>query len=97
MIRCIMHWQKLNSKNGLIDEAIKNYKLSSENSLSNNNQKAISCMKLGYIYFERPDYRLSQAYLDTCIMNLSNEHPKYDEIRTLSPQSDRSGCRNGHR
>lgn len=71
-------------KNDRVNEAIKNYKLSSENSLTNNNQKAISCMKLGYIFFERPDYRQSQSYFDTCIMNLSNEHPKYDEIRMLT-------------
>ncbi len=71
-------------KNNHVDEAIKNYKLSSENSIANNNQKAISCMKLGNIYYEIPDYRLSQAYYDTCIMNLSNEHPRYDEIRVLS-------------
>ncbi len=71
-------------ENNKRDEAIKNYKLSSENSISNNRQKAMSCMKLGNIYFEIPDYRLSQAYYDTCILNLSNEHPRYDEIRTLS-------------
>jgi tetratricopeptide (TPR) repeat protein len=71
-------------ENNKRDEAIKNYKLSSENSLSNNSQKAMSCMKLGNIYFDIPDYRLSQAYYDTCIINLSNEHPRYDEIRTLS-------------
>jgi TolA-binding protein len=71
-------------KNGQKEKAIKNYKLSSESSLENMNQKAISCMKLGNIYFEEPDYRNSQAYYDTCIMNLSNQHTKYDEIRTLS-------------
>lgn len=71
-------------ENNKRDEAIKNYKLSSENSISNNSQKALSCMKLGNIYFEIPDYRLSQAYYDTCIMNLSNEHERYDEIRALS-------------
>ncbi|MEA1874680.1 MAG: tetratricopeptide repeat protein [Bacteroidota bacterium] len=71
-------------ENNKRDEAIKNYKLSSENSFSNNSQKAMSCMKLGNIYYKIPNYRLSQAYYDTCIMNLSNEHQRYDEIRNLS-------------
>lgn len=71
-------------KNGKTNEAIKNYKLSSVNSLYNTNQKAISCMKLGNIYFEEPDYRPAHAYYDTCILNLSNEHPQYEYISTLS-------------
>jgi tetratricopeptide (TPR) repeat protein len=71
-------------KNGKTNEAIKNYKLSSENSLYNTNQKAISCMKLGNIYFNEPDYRPAQAYYDTCILNLSNENSQYEYISTLS-------------
>jgi tetratricopeptide (TPR) repeat protein len=71
-------------QNGQKEQAIENYKLSSENSTMNNNQKALSCMRLGDIYYEKPDYRLSQAYYDTCILNLSKQHPRYDEINYLS-------------
>lgn len=71
-------------KNGNREEGIKNYKLSSEHSSTNNNQKALSCMRLGDIYYEEPDYRLSQAYYDTCMLNLSNSHPRYNEIKDLS-------------
>jgi tetratricopeptide (TPR) repeat protein len=71
-------------KNGQSEKAIEHYKLSSEHAVTNTNQKAQSCLRLGDIYYKKPNYRLSQAYYDTCIMNLSREHPRYEEIKNLS-------------
>nr|MDA3819841.1 tetratricopeptide repeat protein [Candidatus Delongbacteria bacterium] len=71
-------------KNGKTEQAIEHYKLSSEHVVTNTSQKAQSCLRLGDIYYEKPNYRLSQAYYDTCILNLSREHPRFNEINSLS-------------
>ncbi|MEA3449254.1 MAG: tetratricopeptide repeat protein [Bacteroidota bacterium] len=71
-------------KNGKTEQAIEHYKLSSEHAVTNTSQKAQSCLRLGDIYYEKPNYRLSQAYYDTCILNLSREHPRFNEINSLS-------------
>jgi tetratricopeptide (TPR) repeat protein len=52
-------------------------------STANQNQKALSYLELGKIYFEKPDYRNAQAYYDSSISNLSTDHPDYPDILTL--------------
>ncbi|HQP04268.1 MAG TPA: tetratricopeptide repeat protein [Bacteroidales bacterium] len=66
------------------DDAIKNYKLSSEKSMANNYQKALSCEKLGKIFYGRKDYINAQAYYDTCLANLPLDYKSYKEIQDLS-------------
>ncbi len=67
-------------KDGNKPEAIKNFKLSAETSVSNNAQKAISFLNLGRLYFERPDYPNSQAYYDSCMSFLPKDYPGYEEL-----------------
>jgi tetratricopeptide (TPR) repeat protein len=69
---------------GNINNAIPNYKLSSATSISNDYQKAISCLKLGEIYFERLDYKNAQVYYDSCLMYLPTTYENYVKIRTNS-------------
>ncbi len=52
-------------------------------SAGNQNQKALSYLAIGKIYFARPDYKNAQLYYDSTIANLSNDHPDYTEILTL--------------
>jgi tetratricopeptide (TPR) repeat protein len=52
-------------------------------STSNQNQKALSYLELGKIYYDKPDYKMAQAYYDSCISNLSTDHPDYTDILTL--------------
>lgn len=67
-----------------IENAISNFKKSSETSISNDYQKAISCLKLGEIYFSNLDYKNSQIYYDTCIMYLPATYENYAKIRMHS-------------
>ena len=71
-------------RQGQTNEAIANYKLSSEKSIDNDYQKAFTCLKLGEIYFARLDYNNAQIYYDTCMAFLSPTHENYQEIRTNS-------------
>lgn len=69
---------------GLKESAIKNYKLSSESSVSNDYQKALSCLKLGEIYFAQNDYSDAQIYYDSCMAFLPVSYDKYQAIKTNS-------------
>jgi len=75
---------ELDQRAGHTKEAKKNYRLSSEVSVSNDYQKAISCMKLGEIYFKENDYKNAQIYYDTCMAFLPTTYDKYREIRVTS-------------
>ncbi len=75
---------EIDYRDGKTDDAIKNYRLSSEKSVMNNFQKAISCEKLGNIYFARKDYQNAQAYYDTCLANLPYDYRHYKDIQELS-------------
>lgn len=61
-------------------EAEKNLKLSVLNSKSNDNQKALSYLKLAGYYFDIPEYQLSKAYFDSTQMFLSPSFSGYEEI-----------------
>lgn len=69
---------------GMKESAVENYKLSSLSSVSNDYQKALSCLKLGEIYFSRNDYKNAQIYYDTCMAFLPVTYDKYDEVKTNS-------------
>ncbi|MDR2834899.1 MAG: hypothetical protein LBV69_01680, partial [Bacteroidales bacterium] len=61
---------EIDKNSGDINNAIKNYKKSSETSVSNDYQKAISCLNLGEIYYSKLDYKNAQIYYDSTIMFL---------------------------
>lgn len=71
-------------RQGNVTDAIQSYKLSSEKSVSNDFQKALSCLKLGEIYFSKLDYNNAQIYYDTCMAFLPATYDNYAEIRTNS-------------
>ncbi len=56
--------------------------LSVARSVNNNYQKSTSSLELADIYFEMPDYELSQAYYDTAVSFLPEDYPNYLEIRS---------------
>ncbi len=66
------------------EAAVSNYKLSSESSVGNDYQKALSCLKLGEIYFARSDYPNAQIYYDTCMAFLPVTYDKYSEVKKNS-------------
>lgn len=53
-------------------------------SISNNKQKALSYLRLGELFYNKPDYMSSQAYYDSCLTVLPNDYKKYDAIEQRS-------------
>jgi tetratricopeptide (TPR) repeat protein len=62
------------------EEAVTLLNMSVKAATVNTNQKALSYLELGKIFFERPEYKKAQAYYDSTITYLSNDHPNYTEI-----------------
>lgn len=58
-------------------------------SSSNNTQKALSYMALADIYLSRPEYIPAAAYYDSCLTNLTNDHPDYLDIQAKRNSLDR--------
>jgi len=73
----------LAEKEGNEPEEMRLLNKSIQSSVGNQNQKAISYLALAKIYFARPDYKNAQLYYDSCITNLSNDHPDYTETLTI--------------
>lgn len=69
-------------RNGKESEAIANYRKSSETSIDNEYQKALSCLKLGELYFARMEYKNAYIYYDTCMQNLPETYDNFSEIKT---------------
>jgi tetratricopeptide (TPR) repeat protein len=67
-------------KDNMDSLAIDYLRLSVATSVTNNFQKSTSALKLGDIYFLKPDYQLAQAYYDTAVSVLPEDFPKRDEI-----------------
>ena len=65
-------------------DAIEHYKKSSEVSVENDYQKALSCMKLGELYYAKLEYKNAYIYYDTCMQYLPESHDNFKEIQTLS-------------
>jgi len=63
-----------------IEEAIELYKQSVAGSISNTNQKGLSYLRLADIYFEKKDYKYSQAYYDSAVTALDKSYPGYELI-----------------
>lgn len=59
--------------------AIDYLRLSVATSVSNNYQKVKSALMLGDIYFDQPEYELSQAYYDTAVQVIPDDYP--DKIK----------------
>ena len=59
------------------ETAIEHLKKSAQLSVSNNNQKSLSYLKLGDLYFATPDYPNAQIYYDSCVTYLPKDFPNY--------------------
>jgi tetratricopeptide (TPR) repeat protein len=63
-----------------LNDAIENYTLSAAKSVSNYNQKGLTYVALGDIYYNMPDYILSQAYYDSSMQNIDQEYEDFDQL-----------------
>ncbi|MCO6500764.1 MAG: tetratricopeptide repeat protein [Vicingus serpentipes] len=49
-------------------------------STSNTKQKALSYLRLGELFYEKPQYVLAQSYYDSCLTVLPKDYSDYDKI-----------------
>lgn len=69
-------------KNGNLDEAIENYKLSIKNSDKNNRQKAYSYLSMGEIYYDSiKNYVLAKSYYDSTVSTMPQDEENYTTIK----------------
>ncbi|MFO7843398.1 MAG: tetratricopeptide repeat protein [Bacteroidales bacterium] len=66
---------EINRRN--INEAIKYYQLSAQNSMGNRNQKGLTYLALANTFFDQHNYMESQAYFDSAMVSLDPEFPDY--------------------
>jgi tetratricopeptide (TPR) repeat protein len=53
-------------------------------SVSNNKQKALSYLRLGELFYKKPQYIASQAYYDSCLTVLPQDYDRYESIYARS-------------
>lgn len=70
-------------KEGDEDRGIQFLELSTEKSVDNNEQKGMSFLKLGEIYFEKPNYSLAQLNYDSAVTYLPKDYENYERILAL--------------
>ncbi len=58
-------------------------------STSNTTQKALSYLELGNIFLKRPEYIPAAAYYDSCLVNLTNDHPDYFDVQAKKNSLER--------
>jgi tetratricopeptide (TPR) repeat protein len=58
-------------------------------STSNTSQLSQSYLALGNIFYKRPDYIPAAAYYDSCLTNLTNDHPDYLDIQSKKNSLER--------
>ena len=65
-----------------VDLARENLLLSIKKSTDNKHQKGMSFYQLSEIYYERPQYKPAYYYLDTALVNLNEDFPGLETIKT---------------
>lgn len=69
-------------KNGNINEAIENYKLSIRASENNNRQKAYSYLSLGEIYYDTlKNFVLAKSYYDSTVNTMPQDEERFEAIK----------------
>ena len=56
---------------------------------SNTAQSALGYLELADIFLKRPEYMSAAAYFDSCLTNLSKDHPDFNEIEDKRNSLDR--------
>ncbi|MEM0938537.1 MAG: methyltransferase [Bacteroidota bacterium] len=68
-------------KNGNLEKAIENYKLSVRTSTNNNRQKGYSYLSLGKIYYDTiNNFVLAKSYYDSTVNTLPKDEDNYEKI-----------------
>jgi tetratricopeptide (TPR) repeat protein len=76
-------------RQGNLVDALKNFNLSIQNSVSNPKQKGLSYLRLGQIYYDTlKDYSIAQAYYDSAVTSLPTTYEDYLAIKQRSEVLD---------
>ena len=76
-------------RQGNLSEALQNFNLSIQNSISNPKQKGLSYLRLGEIYYDTlKDYSIAQAYYDSAVTALPKTYEDYEAIKQRSEVLD---------
>ncbi|PCJ25171.1 MAG: hypothetical protein COA97_08485 [Flavobacteriales bacterium] len=67
-------------KEGDEEKGIYHLQKSAALSVSNNKQKALSYLRLGELFYNKPLYMESQAYYDSCLTVLPEDYSRYETI-----------------
>lgn len=67
-------------KEGDEEKGIDHLQKSAALSVSNNKQKALSYLRLGELFYDKPLYIESQAYYDSCLTVLPEDYSRYETI-----------------
>ena len=62
------------------EEALKDFRTSVTYSLDNNNQRALSSLKVARLSLEDSNYRMASCYYDSALAVVGSGYPGYDEI-----------------
>ena len=69
-------------KNGNVNEAIENYKLSVKHSENNNRQKAYSYLSLGEIYYDTlKNFIVAKSYYDSTVSSMSKDEENFLAVK----------------
>lgn len=69
-------------REGRIDDAIKTYRKSAAVSVENTHQRALSCLTLADIYFDKRAYIPSGNYYDSAMVVIDEKYPNYKAIES---------------
>ena len=64
------------------EKALDYYRMSAAVAVQNNQQRILSCVTLGDIYFEDEVYRPAQKYYDSAMVMMPDVHPEYNRIKS---------------
>lgn len=67
---------------GRIDDAVEYYRKSAAVSVENTYQRALSCITLGEIYFDKRNYIPAGNYYDSAMVVIDENYPNYQSIST---------------
>lgn len=68
-------------QNGDLDEALKYYQLSVQKSKDNPQQKALSYLAVGQIYYGKKQYYKAQPFYDSCMQSLPETYRYYSAVK----------------
>lgn len=71
-----------------VAEAKDLFVLSTQKSVANNNQKGLSFLELGNIYYAQPDFPIAKVYYDSTVIFLKKDHPQFDRVMNLKQSLD---------